>query len=160
MEIDMKAIKSRASVRTYTDEPLTEGEREALRRAFAEAVPGPFGATPRFLASRDEIEDDAAHATTVKGGLRIGTYGMIVGPRVFISGVVPERPFACVDFGCHCLEGIVLRATEMGLGTCWIGGAFGRGAIARGPRRGEGRNSSPRRRPWGAPRTGRPCASA
>lgn len=131
MDIGMRAIKARTSVRTYTDEPLTNTEHEALRQAFAEAVPGPFGATPRFLiASRDEIEDDAAHAKTSKGGLRIGTYGMIVGPRAFIAGVVAKRPFACVDFG-YCLEGIVLRATELGLGTCWIGGAFGRGAIAR-----------------------------
>jgi nitroreductase len=55
---------------------------------------------------------------------------MIVGPRAFIAGVVAKRPFACVDFG-YCMEGIVLRATELGLGTCWIGGAFGRGAIAK-----------------------------
>jgi nitroreductase len=131
MEIGINAIKARVSVRTYTDEPLTDEEQKALRQAFIEAVPAPFGATPRFLlASRDEIEDEAAHSTSVKGGLRIGTYGMIVGPRAFISGVVSKRPFACVDFG-YCMEGIVLRATEMGLGTCWIGGAFGRGAIAR-----------------------------
>jgi nitroreductase len=109
---------------------LTEDEQEALCQAFIEAVPGPFGATPRFLlASRDAIEDDASRATSVQGGLRIGPYGMIVGPRAFISGVVAKRSFACVDFG-YCLEGIILRATELGLGTCWIGGAFSRSAIA------------------------------
>ena len=131
MEIGMNAIRSRISVRTYADTALTKDEEEALHRAFTEAVPGPFGAIPRFLlATRDEIEDEASHATSVQGGLRIGTYGMIVGPRAFMAGVVAKRPFACVDFG-YCLEGIVLRATELGLGTCWIGGAFGRGAIAR-----------------------------
>lgn len=131
MEIGMDALRERTSVRTYDGTALTADEEGALRAAFAEAVPGPFGATPRFiLASRDEIEDAAARATEVKGGVRIGTYGMIVGPRSFIAGVVAKRPFACVDFG-YCLEGIILRATELGLGTCWIGGAFGRGAIAR-----------------------------
>ena len=131
MDIGMKAIRARASVRTYSGEALTTNEQEALRKAFVEAVPGPFGASPRFLiATRDELEDDAAHATPVKGGLRIGTYGMIVGPRSFIVGVIAKRPFACVDFG-YCLEGVVLRATELGLGTCWIGGAFGRSAVAR-----------------------------
>jgi nitroreductase len=131
MEISMKAIEARTSVRTYDGAPLSPGEEGALRAAFAEAVPGPFGATPRFLlAARDYIEDGAARSPTGKGGLRIGTYGMIVGPRAFVSGVVAARPFACVDFG-YCLEGIVLRATELGLGTCWVGGAFARAAIAR-----------------------------
>ncbi len=131
MEIGLSAIKARTSVRTFDGMALTSEEESAIRSAFAEAVPGPFGAAPRFLlASRDAIEDEAARATSVKGGVRIGTYGMIVGPRSFIAGVVAKRPFACVDFG-YCLEGIVLRATELGLGTCWIGGAFGRGAIAR-----------------------------
>jgi len=131
MDIGMKAIRSRISVRTYDGTVLTAGEEAALREAFVEAVPGPFGGSPRFLlANRDAIEDEAARATSVKGGVRIGTYGMIVGPRAFIAGVVAKRPFACVDFG-YCLEGIILRATELGLGTCWIGGAFGRAAIAK-----------------------------
>jgi nitroreductase len=131
MDIGMDAIRSRTSIRTYDGEPLSAAERSALRAAFAEAVPGPFGASPRFLlASRDAIEDSASRSSSVKGGVRIGTYGMIVGPRAFIAGVVAKRPFACVDFG-YCMEGIVLRATELGLGTCWIGGAFGRSAIAK-----------------------------
>jgi nitroreductase len=130
MDIGMNAIRSRTSVRTYDGRALSAEEEGALRAAFLEAVPGPFGASPRFLlASRDVIEDQAAKATSVKGGVKIGTYGMIVGPRAFIAGVIARRPFACVDFG-YCLEGIILRATELGLGTCWIGGAFGRSAIA------------------------------
>jgi nitroreductase len=136
MNLSMDAIRARTSVRTYDGESISPSERNALQASFAEAVPGPFGATPRFIiASRDEIEDEAsrgpaADGAPVKGGIRIGTYGMIIGPRNFIAGVVARRPYACVDFG-YCLEGIVLRATELGLGTCWIGGAFGRGAIAR-----------------------------
>jgi nitroreductase len=136
MELTIEAIKSRISVRTYDGVPLTENERAAVSASFAEAVPGPFGSSPRFiLASRDEIEDQASRSSgtrnaPIKGGVRIGTYGMIVGPRDFIAGVVAKRAFACVDFG-YCLEGIVLRATALGLGTCWIGGAFGRSAIAR-----------------------------
>jgi nitroreductase len=131
VDIGIDSIKSRTSIRTYDGVALSSAEQAALRETFAEAVPGPFGASPRFLlASRGDIEDAASRSPTVKGGVRIGTYGMIVGPPAFVAGVVAKVPFACVDFG-YCLEGIVLRATEMGLGTCWIGGAFGRGAIAR-----------------------------
>jgi hypothetical protein len=135
MNIGMDAIKARTSVRTYDGKPLSVTEEQILRASFAEAVPGPFGAQPRFLlASRDEMESE--EGKSAKGRVRIGTYGMIVGPRAFIAGVVAKRPFACVDFG-YCLEGIILRATELGLGTCWIGGVFGRGTIARALMAGE-----------------------
>jgi hypothetical protein len=131
MKLSVESIRARHSVRTYDGAPLSAAVELGLRQSFAEAVPGPFGATPRFiLASRDEIEDVSSSSPTAKGRVKIGTYGMIVGPRAYIAGVVAKRPFACVDFG-YCLEGIVLRATELGLGTCWIGGVFGRGAIAK-----------------------------
>jgi len=135
MKLTMDSIRSRHSTRTFDGAPLERGEERDLRAAFAEAVPGPFGSSPRFLlATRDEIEEgvssDAPAAASAKGRVRIGTYGLIVGPRAFVAGVVRRAPFACVDFG-YCLEGIILRATELGLDTCWIGGVFGRGAIAR-----------------------------
>jgi nitroreductase len=131
MKLSVESIRARRSVRTYDGSPLSAAAEAGLRESFAEAVPGPFGAAPRFiLATRDEIEENASGSPTAKGRVKIGTYGMIVGPRAFIAGVVVKRPFACVDFG-YCLEGIVLRATDLGLGTCWIGGVFGRGAIAK-----------------------------
>jgi nitroreductase len=140
MKLTIDAIRTRRSTRTYDGAPLSQDEEKGLRESFAEAVPGPFGSTPRFmLTSRDEIEEAAVPSEAVargkeagaaKGRVRIGTYGLIVGPRAFIAGVVKRAPLACVDFG-YCMEGIVLRATELGLDTCWIGGVFGRGAIAR-----------------------------
>jgi nitroreductase len=138
MDIEKSAIWSRTSVRTFDGTPLSADEEKTLRSSFDEAVPGPFGAAPRFLlASREDIEDDASRSSSIKGGVKIGTYGMIVGPPSFIAGVVAKRPFACVDFG-YCLEGIVLRATELGLGTCWVGGAFGRAAVAKALNAGKG----------------------
>jgi nitroreductase len=152
MKLSMKAIRDRHSTRTYDGRPLSPEEEAGLRESFAQAASGPFGSMPRFmLARRDEIEerssrsgraaggeDARAAKGSAKGGVRIGTYGLIVGPRAFVAGVVRRAPLACVDFG-YCMEGIILRATELGLDTCWIGGVFGRGAIARAldARRGE-----------------------
>jgi nitroreductase len=140
MKLTMDSIRARHSTRTYDGQPLTSDEERGIRASFAEAVPGPFGSTPRFmLASRDEVEAGASpsdmvargkEANSSKGRVRIGTYGLIVGPRAFVAGVIRRAPLACVDFG-YCMEGIILRATELGLATCWIGGVFGRGAIAR-----------------------------
>ena len=87
MRLKVDSIRARHSVRTYDGMPLSSDEERALRDSFAEAVPGPFGAAPRFiLATRDEIEDAGAGGATAKGRVRIGTYGMIVGPRAFIAG--------------------------------------------------------------------------
>jgi nitroreductase len=145
MRLTMDSIRARHSTRTYDGQPLTPDEERGIRASFAEAAPGPFGSSPRFmLASRDEVEDGAASSDIVARGMdgrgedagstdgrvRIGTYGLIVGPRAFVAGVIRRAPFACVDFG-YCLEGVILRATELGLDTCWVGGVFGRGAIAR-----------------------------
>jgi nitroreductase len=140
MKLTSESIRARHSTRTYDGAALSPVEEKGLRAAFAEAVPGPFGSTPRFmLTTRDEIEEGAVPSEAVargkeagasKGRVRIGTYGLIVGPRAFIAGVVRRAPLACVDFG-YCMEGIILRATELGLDTCWIGGVFGRGAVAR-----------------------------
>jgi nitroreductase len=137
MKLTLESIRMRHSTRTYDGAPLAPDEESALRSSFAEAAPGPFGSSPRFmLANRDEIEERAAPASAgarggaAKGRVRIGTYGLIVGPRAFVAGVVRRAPFACVDFG-YCMEGIILCATELGIDTCWIGGVFGRGAIAR-----------------------------
>jgi nitroreductase len=132
----LNSIRARTSIRTYDGTPLTAHEKEELRASFDEAGTGPFGGRPRFiLAARDQVEDEFAKNSGTRGGfasgrVKVGTYGMIVGPRAFIAGVIARRPFACVDFG-YCLEKVVLRATELGLGSCWIGGAFDRGAIAK-----------------------------
>jgi len=122
MKISIEAIRDRTSIRGYDGTALGVEERKALEAAFAEAVPGPFGRRPRFAL--------AGGAEAGLGGEKIGTYGIISGAVNFIIGAVERGELACVDYG-YCLEGIVLRANELGLGTCWIGGIFDRGKMLR-----------------------------
>jgi hypothetical protein len=51
---------------------------------------------------------------------------------------MPDGPQNLEDFG-YCMERVVLFATDLGLGTCWLGGTFNRSAFAAraGLRRGE-----------------------
>jgi len=123
VDISILAIDRRVSVRSYDGSPLSAGERAAVEASFVEAVPGPFGRSPRFALVAREGEGPM-------DGKKIGTYGVVSGAPAFVVGVVEKGELACVDYG-YALEGIVLRATELGLGTCWIGGAFDRGGIAR-----------------------------
>jgi nitroreductase len=115
-EIDATtAMKKRISVRTYDGSLLKDGDRSLLE-AFLATVSNPFGAQTRFaLLSTDTSE-------------RIGTYGFIQGVNQYIAGCVKSGGMDLEGYG-YAMERIVLLATEMGLGTCWLGlfrrGPFG-----------------------------------
>jgi nitroreductase len=111
-----ETIKKRISVRTYDGQPLGEGDRKALE-GFITSVQNPFGAQTRFtLLNVSESKD------------RIGTYGFIRSARQYIAGCVKRGNMDLEGYGCA-MERIVLYATQMGLGTCWLGifkrGSFG-----------------------------------
>ena len=60
----------------------------------------------------------------------LGTYGFIKGAAGFIVGAVEPGPRDMEDYG-HGLEQAVLAATDLGLGTCWLGGSFTKSSFAR-----------------------------
>lgn len=122
MTIPLEAIRARTSIRSYGGIPLSPEERDALLRILEDCASGPFGGRPRFSL----VE---ANLAGLPGG-RIGTYGVIRNAPAYIAGAVEPGPLAFVDYG-YCMEGIVLAATAEGLGTCWLGGFFDRGAAAR-----------------------------
>jgi len=120
MNLSLESIRLRSSVRSYAADALSPDEEKAMRSAFDEALPGPFGGRPRFSLVSQE---------TAGLGARIGTYGTIKGAPAFIVGAIQRGPCMNEDYG-YCLEGIVLRAAELGLGTCWLGGSLHRGRLA------------------------------
>ncbi len=128
VELTLRSIEKRLSVRSFGSTPLKAAHVTVIKNAFVECVPGPFGGMPRFSlvpATEAGFEFEGAGHDAVK----IGTYGFIRGAPAFILGAVSKAPFANIDFG-YCLEGIILRAAELGLGTCWLGGALKRGQVA------------------------------
>jgi nitroreductase len=119
----MDAIRKRFSCRTYIDEPLTEQERQVLEEAVASLATGPFGTLVRFrLVAATSQERDSLRG--------LGTYGFIRGATGFIVGAVSAGEKDLEDYGCT-MESLVLLATELGLGTCWLGGSFRRSSFAR-----------------------------
>jgi hypothetical protein len=116
-------IQRRSSVRSYQNTPLAPDACRALAEILATLPPGPFRAPSRFelvaATSRDRME------------LReLGTYGFIKDAPAFIIGAAPEAPLFLEDFG-YRMELIVLAATDLGLGTCWLGGTFNRSSFSR-----------------------------
>jgi len=115
-------IKHRVSCRTYKNVPIKEADRQKLRDFILTNVQGPFGNKVRFELI-DLTGKEADELTT------LATYGMIKGASTFIVGAVTKGDGAMEDYG-YCMEKIVLMATDLELGTCWLGGTFNRSASA------------------------------
>lgn len=137
LQFTLEQMAARHSVRSFDGRPLSETERASLFVAMPEALPGPFGGRARFriveaeAASAGESGEGAggAAAGRLAGSGRVGTYGLISRVPAFLVGAVRRGPRALEDFG-YAMEGLVLEATRLGLGSCWIGGLFDRGAAA------------------------------
>jgi hypothetical protein len=59
----------------------------------------------------------------------LGTYGFIKGAMSYVIGAVGPGEKNLEDFG-YLMEAIILRATDLGLGTCWLGGTFTKSRFA------------------------------
>ncbi len=118
-----ETIKKRSSVRGYSSQPVENDLFRDLENYIENAASGPFGTKPRFML----LDMEPLDKKELRG---LGTYGFIKGARLYILGAVKETQGAMEDLG-YCLEKIILKATSIGLGTCWLGGTFKRAAFAR-----------------------------
>jgi nitroreductase len=128
-------IVQRFSCRTYADRIVADDVRETLADFAASLSAGPLGSRCRFELVA-ATEDDS------KSLRRLGTYGFIKGAQGFIIGAIEDdseelRPVvgafsrkSLEDYG-YLMEKIILLATDLGLGTCWLGGSFNRSRFAR-----------------------------
>ncbi len=117
-------IKRRRSVRTYDGQELTEETKAQLRQVCA-TVTGPFDAAVRI---------ELLEKLTAGAPIKLGTYGMIKGATAFIAAAVPSGSEHGLEQLGYMFEKVVLYATALKLGTCWLGGSFNRGDFARAMR--------------------------
>ena len=124
MENVMQVISKRISVRTYDNSKPVEPEAlNRMQELVHNSHTGPFGNPVRFRLlylgelSRRELR-------------RLGTYGFIQGASYYLLGAVPDREGNMEDLG-YCMEKIILEATALNLGTCWLAGTFRRSSFAR-----------------------------
>lgn len=85
--------------------------------------PGPFNVPGRFrLVLAGGVD---------RHGLRgLGTYGAIKDSPGFIIGVTSSSNKDLEDFG-YRMELVVLKATDLDMGTCWLGGSFTRSTFSK-----------------------------
>ena len=115
-------IRNRFSCRLYDPAPLDGQTTAEIERLLAESGGGPLGNHPRFALAAARPDD----ADALKG---LGTYGMILGASAYIIGAIEPADLFLEDFG-YQLEALVLKLTDLGLGSCWLGGTLTRSSFA------------------------------
>lgn len=115
-------ICKRYSCRTYSAKPVEKDLKNKLAKFLADRPAGPFGSSPRFELITATDEDRNALTD-------LGTYGFIKNPSGFILSAVKRSLRDLEDFG-YTMELNILYATDLGLGTCWLGGSFTKSAFA------------------------------
>jgi len=123
MESMIEAIKRRISVRTYTSQPIEEEKKQRIIDLVYSNHIGPFGHSVRF----ELIDFSKMERSEIRS---LGTYGFISRANLYIVSAVKDHARAMEDLG-YCFEKVILVATNLGLGTCWLGGTFKRANFAK-----------------------------
>lgn len=114
-------VKERKSVRTYDENKEIPQEIIDKLNEYVEKLQGPFKPKVRFKIIKTK---------EVNKGKSIGTYGVIKGTDTYIGAVV-EKGYMCLENLGYEMEQLVLYATSLGLGTCWLGGTFNKSGFAK-----------------------------
>ena len=122
----MDIMEKRKSVRTYEAAPIGEDIHAAIMDYLSreENLRGPFGgrAGIEWIWAKGGGEDGK--------GIKLGAYGIIQNPQAYLAGMIQNDKTSLLEFG-YIFQKLILYATGLGLGTCWIGGTFNRKSFAR-----------------------------
>jgi nitroreductase len=116
----MEIIRERTSRRTYSGRPLEEDIKyrvlSIINNLYHKTPFSDYAGKARFdLISIPEFSPNDKK--------KLGTYGLIKGAQDFIVGTVEKSQYNREHYG-YLMEVIILAATDIGLGTCWLGGFF------------------------------------
>ncbi|MDE6560160.1 MAG: nitroreductase family protein, partial [Muribaculaceae bacterium] len=108
----IEAMKERRSVRTFDGEGISIDRVADLEKAIAETG-SPFGGNLTIRLKKFNLKE----------GYRPSTYGMIKGAEDFFLLGIGSDEASALTAG-YRFEQVVLKAWQLGLGTCWIAGTF------------------------------------
>ena len=116
-------IRQRFSCRRHPVQPIATETQQKLQEFLDIIQTGPFGSRTRLALIAAGEED----RQSLKG---VGTYGFIKNPQGYIVSAMGPGDKNLEDFG-YLMEFAVLFATDLGLGTCWLGGSFTKSGFAK-----------------------------
>lgn len=110
--IALETLQKRKSIRNYDSaKPINSKTKEAL------------------LQFIDSVTTEKVRIEWVDGGLgdiKLGTYGFITGASSYLVGIISDKKDETIrEFG-RIFELVVLKATQLGLGSCWMAGTYSR----------------------------------
>jgi len=114
-----RAIWRRVSVRSYRGEPVPAETLAEVLRAGEESIPLWPHIPVRFVLAADADAFLREHGGTLLG------YGRILGAPHFIVAISEVTAGYMENMGFR-MEQMILYATALGLGTCWMGGFYSR----------------------------------
>ena len=103
----IEAIKQRRSVRSFNGEILSADNRKSLLEAINNSS-SPFGGNVTIRLKEFDMKE----------GYKASTYGMIKGATDFLLLGIGSDEASALTAGFK-FEQVVLKAWELGLGTCW-----------------------------------------
>lgn len=115
----LEVIKSRHSVRTYSNNPIDESILEKIQ-TYIDSVTNPFNKKIQIKL----LKPDGYHNE------KLGTYGVIKNPSYFLAAYCEDKPLTLEALG-YTFEKVILYCTSLGLGTVWLGGTFNKGKFAK-----------------------------
>lgn len=110
----LEAIKNRRSVRSYKDEPVSDADIEEILKAGFCAPSGHAARAWHVVVVRDQTIKDALAG--------VHQYSKILARAPVAIVVCVDRSEAdlWIEDGSAFMENMLIQATEMGLGTCWV----------------------------------------
>ena len=114
-----KTVMDRSSVRTYENRGFSTNEKDQLN-TYIDNLTNPFSIDVTFRLLEKTASAD---------GEKLGTYGVIKGAENYIGASAADKELALEALG-YSFENLILYATSLGLGTCWLGGTFNRSGFA------------------------------
>lgn len=112
-------IQERSSVRTFENKDIQEDTLHQLNLVIDD-VNHELSQKAYFKLIQSKAKGEETQ--------KLGTYGIIQGTRNYIAVITTQEEVDALNLGYH-IEKIVLIATGLGLGTCWLGGTFDRSSF-------------------------------
>jgi len=113
----LKIIPSRISCRTYDPKPIAKDLLDQMT-IFLDELNNETHSKIRFvLISTQEAGND--------NGIKLGSYGVLSGTHTYMVAIIHDTEGNAFELG-DLFEKAILKATELNLGTCWLGGTFKR----------------------------------
>lgn len=106
----IETIRQRKSCRTFNNDVLTQEHRIDIENYISKNNKTISGEIIDFkiIQKEDELKK-----------MKLD-YGIIKGHNTYVLGISKSTPYSRVNYG-YLMEKIVLKATEIGISTCWIG---------------------------------------